>query len=60
MEPFTPWTIDSWRSRPVAQSPVWPDAEHLTRVEAELATKPPLVFAGEARRLRDQLAEAAA
>ena len=60
MEPLTPWTIDSWRSRPVAQSPVWPDAGHLARAEAELATKPPLVFAGEARRLRSQLADAAA
>jgi 3-deoxy-7-phosphoheptulonate synthase len=60
MEHLTPWTIDSWRSRPVAQSPLWPDEAHLERVEAELATKPPLVFAGEARRLRGQLADAAA
>jgi len=30
----------------------------LARVEAELATKPPLVFAGEARRLRQHLADA--
>ncbi len=60
MEHLSPWTIDSWRSRPVAQSPLWPDEAHLERVEAELATKPPLVFAGEARRLRGQLADAAA
>ncbi|HSN02890.1 MAG TPA: 3-deoxy-7-phosphoheptulonate synthase class II [Acidimicrobiales bacterium] len=50
------WTLESWRSRSVAQSPVWPDDEHLARVERELATKPPLVFAGEARRLQEHLA----
>ena len=49
------WTPDSWRTRPVAQSPVWPDLDSLTRVEVELAAKPPLVFAGEARRLQDHL-----
>ena len=48
--------MSSWRTRPVAQSPVWPDDDHLVRVERELATKPPLVFAGEARRLQDHLA----
>ena len=50
------WSLTSWRSHDVAQSPTWPDAAHLQRVEAELATKPPLVFAGEARRLREHLA----
>jgi 3-deoxy-7-phosphoheptulonate synthase len=53
------WTPTSWRERVAAQSPQWPDAEHLARVEGELATRPPLVFAGEARRLRGQLAQAA-
>lgn len=48
--------MSSWRTRPLAQSPVWPDDEHLSRVERELATKPPLVFAGEARRLQEHLA----
>jgi len=52
------WHVNSWRSHPVAQSPLWPDEQHLARVEAELATKPPLVFAGEARRLRQHLADA--
>ena len=55
----TSWTPTSWRERTAAQSPLWPDEEHLAQVEAELATKPPLVFAGEARRLRHQLADAA-
>ncbi|NNN01070.1 MAG: 3-deoxy-7-phosphoheptulonate synthase class II [Acidimicrobiaceae bacterium] len=50
------WTPTSWRSREIAQSPSWPDLEHLERVERELSAKPPLVFAGEARRLQDHLA----
>jgi len=52
------WTPRSWRDCPLTQSPAWPDSEHLGRVEAALAKKPPLVFAGEARRLQVQLAEA--
>jgi len=54
--PHNEWTPTSWRSHEVAQSPTWPDLEHLGRVEHELSTKPPLVFAGEARRLQDHLA----
>ncbi len=57
--PSIEWTPSGWREFSAAQSPTWPDAEHLARVEAELATKPPLVFAGEARRLQDQLAQVA-
>jgi 3-deoxy-7-phosphoheptulonate synthase len=53
------WTPSQWREYRVDQSPTWPDAEHLARVEKELATKPPLVFAGEARRLQDNLAQVA-
>ena len=53
------WDPGSWRTRHAEQSPTWPDLGHLARVEAELATKPPLVFAGEARRLREHLALAA-
>ncbi len=53
------WDPGSWRSRHAEQSPTWPDLEHLGRVEAVLATKPPLVFAGEARRLREHLAQVA-
>src|ERR1700691_1546566 len=51
------WEPTSWRSRPITQSPTWPDAAHLARVEAQLATKPPLVFAGEVRRLREHLGQ---
>ena len=45
------WTPDSWRGRPVAQLPVYPDAGKLAETEAKLASFPPLVFAGEARNL---------
>ncbi len=54
------WTPRTWRNHPASQSPIWPDASHLERVEGELAKKPPLVFAGEARRLQEQLAQVAA
>ncbi|HEY5092206.1 MAG TPA: 3-deoxy-7-phosphoheptulonate synthase class II [Acidimicrobiales bacterium] len=49
------WSASSWRERTAHQSPTWPDLDHLARVEGELATKPPLVFAGEARRLLEHL-----
>ena len=55
----TNWSAASWRQYPAAQQPVWPDADALKRAEAELATVPPLVFAGEARRLTSQLADVA-
>ncbi|HEV3212640.1 MAG TPA: 3-deoxy-7-phosphoheptulonate synthase class II [Acidimicrobiales bacterium] len=53
------WSPGSWRERPAAQQPVWPDAEELKRAEARLSSLPPLVFAGEARRLTEQLAAVA-
>ncbi|HUX04565.1 MAG TPA: 3-deoxy-7-phosphoheptulonate synthase class II [Acidimicrobiales bacterium] len=56
-ESLNNWTPGSWRTRHAAQSPTWPDDAQLARVEAELASKPPLVFAGEARRLQDHLGE---
>jgi len=51
------WTPDSWRNKPVKQMPTYPDAGHLAQVEAQLQNYPPLVFAGEARRLKAQLAQ---
>ena len=54
------WTPDSWRSKPVLQVPDYPDAKALADVEAQLATFPPLVFAGEARNLKKALARVAA
>lgn len=53
------WTPDSWRSRPVRQVPVYPDGAALNAVEEQLRSYPPLVFAGEARRLKKQLGEVA-
>jgi 3-deoxy-7-phosphoheptulonate synthase len=53
------WSAASWRRYPVAQQPQWPDADALKQAEAQLSTLPPLVFAGEARRLTAQLADVA-
>ena len=53
------WTPDSWRSKPVLQMPQYPNAGALAEVEAQLATFPPLVFAGEARSLKKALARVA-
>ena len=55
----SPWTPDSWRARPAAQQPVWPDEAELKRVNAQLSSLPPLVFAGEARHLTRALGDAA-
>src|SRR6202522_708194 len=54
------WTPDGWRARPVKQIPDYPDAKALADVEMQLATFPPLVFAGEARNLKNALAQVAA
>ena len=50
------WSPASWRQMPVLQVPDYPDAKALADVETKLATFPPLVFAGEARDLKKQLA----
>ncbi len=50
------WTPSSWRERPALQQPEWPDAARLEAATARLKSMPPLVFAGEARRLREDLA----
>ena len=53
------WTKSGWRAKPRVQMPDYPDADALAAVEAELGRYPPLVFAGEVRRLRGELARAA-
>ena len=53
------WTPATWRSRPIEQAPDYPDLDALAAVEARLATYPPLVFAGEARKLKAKLADVA-
>jgi 3-deoxy-7-phosphoheptulonate synthase len=55
----SPWTPSSWRDRAVAQIPDYPDQAALAAAEAELRRYPPLVFAGEARSLKAELARAA-
>ena len=54
------WTPTSWRGRPAQQMPVYPDAAALAGAEARLRRYPPLVFAGEARKLKTALAKVAA
>ena len=53
------WTPGGWRSRPIRQVPDYGDPAALRAAEDRLRGYPPLVFAGEARRLRDQLADVA-
>jgi len=54
------WTPDSWRQMPIQQVPVYGDQAKLERVRNQLRVSPPLVFAGEARRLRASLADVSA
>lgn len=54
------WTPDSWRRREAAQQPDWPDDGALESSLKTLTGQPPLVFAGEARRLEADLADVAA
>ncbi|MEB2843580.1 3-deoxy-7-phosphoheptulonate synthase class II [Rhizobiales bacterium RZME27] len=53
------WTPSTWRQMPIQQVPEYPDANKLRETEQQLATWPPLVFAGEARRLKKSLANVA-
>src|SRR5690606_40138548 len=55
----SPWSPDSWRQRSAAQQPPWPDEAELEAVLKHIGTLPPLVFAGEARALTEQLAQVA-
>ena len=50
------WNPGRWQGLPIRQQPAWPDAAALAAVEERLKSSPPLVFAGEARRLRERLA----
>ena len=53
---LTNWTPDSWRGFPIVQVPEYDDVAKLATVEKRLAGFPPLVFAGEARKLKRRLA----
>ena len=50
------WKPDSWKKFEASQQPAWPDNDSLQKVLDELSELPPLVFAGEARNLTQQLA----
>ncbi|MFZ9581214.1 MAG: class II 3-deoxy-7-phosphoheptulonate synthase, partial [Ilumatobacteraceae bacterium] len=54
------WTPSSWQSFPAAQQPSWPDQGALDRSLKQVASYPPLVFAGEARSLQAALAQVCA
>ena len=55
------WSPASWRTRPAKHIPNdYPDPAALSRVEDTLRVMPPLVFAGEARQLKQRLASVAA
>jgi 3-deoxy-7-phosphoheptulonate synthase len=53
------WNPSTWRNFPISQQPKYEDIEKLLKVEKELKSYPPLIFAGEALNLRSQLADVA-
>ncbi len=53
------WAPDSWTTAEARQLPTYPDRTALDATTAQLASYPPLVFAGEARSLTAELAEVA-
>ena len=54
------WNPSNWRNKPAKHIPEdYPDLEKLAEVETTLKGYPPLVFAGEARRLKDRLGDVA-
>ncbi len=53
------WSPSSWSALPASQQPAWPDPDALSMALREIEAQPPLVFAGEARQLRDDLARVA-
>ena len=54
------WSASSWRGYPALHQPEWPDEGRAEAARARLKSLPPLVFAGEARQLRESLAEVSA
>ena len=58
--PMERWSPASWRRKPIEQVPTYADQAALAEVERQLAGFPPLVFAGEARKLKRMLGKVAA
>jgi len=52
------WSPDSWRKFPIKQQPTYADQAELESVESEISGYPPLIFAGEARDLKEAMAKA--
>jgi 3-deoxy-7-phosphoheptulonate synthase len=61
MSDVSSWRPDSWTDDRFSaeQQPQWPDREHLARAAEELRSRPPLIYAGEARVLKAELARVA-
>src|ERR1043165_1053458 len=53
------WSPETWKTKPALQQPDYPDPRAVDGVVERLKNYPPLVFAGEARRLKDSLAKVA-
>ncbi|NQY93385.1 MAG: 3-deoxy-7-phosphoheptulonate synthase class II [Campylobacteraceae bacterium] len=51
------WNPSSGRDFPIKQQPTYADLEKLAKVEKELGSYPPLIFAGEALKLKNELAD---
>ena len=51
------WKINSWKNYPVKHIPEYPDKKGLDSVLKKIKDFPPLVFAGETRHLKEQLAD---
>lgn len=51
------WNKTSWRNFEIKQQPNYPDADELKKVEEDISKFPPLVFAGEVRKLKSELAK---
>ena len=55
----TEWTLESWKKFIAKQQPTWTDIELVEKVYSEISLYPPLVFSGEVRTLKQNLADAA-
>ena len=55
----TEWTLESWKKFIAEQQPNWTDKQLVQKVNNEISLYPPLVFSGEVRTLRQNLADAA-
>ena len=56
----TTWSPTSWKDFEARHQPDWPDEAELEHTVKLISERPPLVFAGEARTLKEQLAGVAA